>query len=400
MAEKNRDKEIREEIKRAKRAAAPRKKKPRRTLLFIPVLLLVLGAVFFAAWRNIDGMDSLRRLFTYNKVDRSEDGKVELFRFDSDRTARYAPLGKRLIAVSPTRLALLGENGEEVYSRTVNLASPAIALGNKTAAVYDVGGTEIYIVDERGLVRDARGESGNGILSATLNGSDYLALTTLKSGCRASVTVYDDGGAPVFAVNSSEHYISDARVLSDNRRLAAVSLGEADGMFASSVLFYSFDSDKAVSTATLGGATVLLMENLGDRLAVFQDDRLTFFNADGSLAGSCRYEYPYLRGYSAGGDGFVAMQLARYRSGSSARISTVDAEGTTLGAMDERREILDVSAAGRYVAVLYADSLAIYTADLTQYASLSNTGYARQVVMRPDGTALLLGASRAWLFIP
>ena len=133
---------------------------------------------------------------------------------------------------------------------------------------------------------------------------------------------------------------------------------------------------------------------------LLEDDRLTVFSADGSLSGSCRYEYPYLRGRALSNANFAVLALSRYRSGSAMRIVTVDTDGQILGRADERREILDVSAAGRYVAVLYSDSLTLYTSDMTTYATLDGTDFARQVIMREDGTAMLIGASRAWLFIP
>ena len=401
MAEKNRDNEIREEIKRAKRAQRQRKPGARRhALILLAAIAVVLGIVAFAAYSDIDSVDSLRRLFTYNKVTQDEHGKAEMFRFDNDRTAQYAALGKELLIVSTTRILLLGEEGEEVYSRTVNFSNPAVVVSGQTAAVYNVGGTELYVIGRRGLVRDMSGESGNGILSVTINASGYFALTTLKSGARAAVTAYDASGEPVFTYNSSERYVSDACVLSDNRHLAAVTLGEADGVFASTLTIYAFDSEKPVSTTTLGGSMVLVLGGVGKTLAAIEDDRLTMFNADGSLSGSYRYAYPYLRGYSLGDSDFTALLLSRYRSGSAMRVVTVGRDGETLGTLDARREILDVSAAGRYVAVLYSDSLTICTSDMQEYATLSNTDFAKRVIMRSDGTALLVSASRAWLYIP
>ncbi|MBO4915607.1 MAG: hypothetical protein J5449_10415, partial [Oscillospiraceae bacterium] len=297
-------------------------------------------------------------------------------------------------------LALVSENGDEIYSRTVNFDDPAIAVGAQTAAVYDVGGKELYVIGSKGLLRDMSGESGNGVLSVSLNASDYMAVTTLQSGCRASVTAYDASGAPVFTFRSSEHYVSDACVLSDNRHLAAVTLGEEDGIFASVVSFYSFDSEKVLSTTTLAGSVVLRLENFGGKLAVFEDNRLTVFDAEGALAGSCRYSYPYLKGRSVGGGSCLALLLSRYRSGASSRIVTVNSDGEILGTLDERREILDVSAAERYVAVLYADSLTVYTPQLEEYATLSDTGYAKKAIMCSDGSVLLLGSTRAWRYVP
>lgn len=402
MAETNdRDNEIRAEIRRAKKAQRKRPHgKARRVLIPLLVLVAVLGAVAYVTLRDVDSMDSLRRMLSYNKISPGEDGRAELFRFDSDRTASYAMLGDDLLIVSTTRILLLDKTGEELYSRTVNFANPAIATGSRTAAAYDVGGTELYLLGHRGLVRDMSGESGNGILSATLNASNYLAMTTLKTGGRAAVTAYDASGEPVFTFNSSERYVSDACVLSDNRHLAAVTLGEADGVFASSVTFYAFDNEEPGSSATLGGSMVLSLGETNKALAAVEDDRITFFGADGSLSGSYRYAYPYLRGQSLGGNGFATLLLSRYRSGSAMRVATVNQSGETLGTLDVRREILDVSAAGRYVAVLYSDSLTIYTSDMTEYATLTDTDYARHVMMRADGSAVLIGASRGWLFVP
>ena len=400
MAKQDRDNEIREEIRRAK--AAPRRERAsaRRMAVLVLMLLLVLGVVGFAAFRDAGSMDRARRRLSYNKVAKDSGGKAELFRYDSDRSAEYEMLGNNLLIVSTTRILLLGGQGDELWSQAVSFTNPAIETGGQTAAVYDVGGTELYLFGARGLVRDMSGESGNGILSVSLNASDYLALTTLKSGGRASVAAYAPSGEIVFEFNSSERYVSDAYVIDDNRHLAAVTLGEADGVFASTLTFYAFDSEKPTGSVTLGGSMVLSLRAVGDAVAALEDGRLTLFRADGSLAGSYRFAYPYLRGQSRSGADFAVLLLSRYRSGSALRLVSVDAEGEAIGSLDVRREVLDVSAAGRYAAVLYNDSLTIYTSDLSEYATLSGTDFARRVIMRTDGTALLLGASRAWLYIP
>ena len=75
-------------------------------------------------------------------------------------------------------------------------------------------------------------------------------------------------------------------------------------------------------------------------------------------------------------------------------------DGTQLGSLDVKEEILDISAAGRYLAVLYADRVVVYNPDLQVYASLTGIDQARGVLMRPDGSVLLLGAESAHLFLP
>ena len=99
-------------------------------------------------------------------------------------------------------------------------------------------------------------------------------------------------------------------------------------------------------------------------------------------------------------DGSKALLLSRYRSGSTMKLVTVSSDGTEMASLDSSQEVLSMSAAGKYIAVLYSDSLVLYTPQLQEYARLDGTEYARSVIMREDGTAVLIGSSSAWLYIP
>lgn len=48
-------------------------------------------------------------------------------------------------------------------------------------------------------------------------------------------------------------------------------------------------------------------------------------------------------------------------------------------------EVLDLSAAGRYLAVLYSNKLVIYDQKLRECAVLEDVSSARRVLMRSDG---------------
>ncbi len=78
----------------------------------------------------------------------------------------------------------------------------------------------------------------------------------------------------------------------------------------------------------------------------------------------------------------------------------MDENGEERGSLEIREEVLDLSASGRYLAALYSDRLVIYNDDLQPYASLQGTDYAKGVLMRPDGSALVLSGDSASLFLP
>ena len=297
-------------------------------------------------------------------------------------------------------MSIYSSSGSVVDSMSVKLTNPAIAVGGQTAAVYDIGGQTLHIYSASGLVRDMSGECSGNILSVSVNSSDYLALNAEKSGYKSAVTVYDASGEKTFAFNSSEHYVIDAVVMRDCKRMAAVTLGESDGIFADTVSIYSLGSDKADSVNTLTGSLLLSLDSVAGTLSCLTDESLTLFSSDGTLSGSYRYEYPYLRGSSMDGDNYAALLLSRYRSGSTLKLVTVSSDGTEMASLDSSQEVLSMSAAGKYIAVLYSDSLVLYTPQLQEYARLDGTEYARSVIMREDGTAVLIGSSSAWLYIP
>ena len=58
-----------------------------------------------------------------------------------------------------------------------------------------------------------------------------------ESGCKAAVRVYDGNGEAVFAFKSSDRFVMTAALSADSRTLAAVTMGQENGTFASYVIF-------------------------------------------------------------------------------------------------------------------------------------------------------------------
>ena len=392
----NKDGLSREDFK-TERAAPARHGMLHRLLMLAVVLAVVLGAVLAAAYWDLSNFDSLRRALSYNKSDAEQKNT---YVYDNDRTNRFALLGNRLLVVSTTRMALLNDDGTETFSQELRFSAPALKSGGKTAVIYDVGGTALYVVGEKGLVRDLSGEMEGGIVSADLNSSDMLAVITEKSGYKSAVSVYAATGEKIFAFHSSNHYMLDACVERDGKHLAVVTAGEDGGAFVSTVQRYALDQEETLSSCGLNDTLLYELGSLGGTLVAVTDSSFVAFSDDGSLSGSYDYAYPYLRGSTLGGTDFGALVLSRYRSGSAGKIVTVGVNGNALKTMETQRDVLDISAAGKYLAVLYSDELVIYTSDLERYASLEDTQYARGVRMRADGTAVLLGNREGWLFIP
>lgn len=367
-------------------------------LTFFLALVIVLGVVALAAYRDGTGFDILRRYLNYGQAEKS--GGEALYDYDASGKNRFAVLNETLVVLSDTSLRILDKSGGEVWSTTVNMASPALITGGGRAAAYDVGGTALYVLNQNGLLLELTANEKEPLISATLNDDGWLAVTAEKRGCKGCVSVYNKDLKLAFAFDSRSRFVLDGYVAGN--RLAAVTMGQENGVFVSNVVLYDLSEDAeepAASYNISGGLTVAIGEQEG-KLVTVSDTCLTCAGTNGQITAGYSYGGAYLREYDLGGDGFTVLLLNRYRSGSVGRLVTVDAEGTELGSLEVREEVLNVSAAGRYLAVLYTDRLVIYNQDLQVYASLKGTESVREALVRSDGSALLLSAESAGLFLP
>lgn len=377
------------------------KKRPhrlRRFFVFFFTLVVVLGVVLLAAWRDGTGFDAMRRYFAYGTTEGESGGKA--YQYDASANNRFAVCGDALVVLSDTALKVLDGNGTERYAVSVKMKAPALSSGGGRAVAYDVGGTQLYVVDEKGEVFTLTAQENEPFIAATLNGDGWLAVTAEKKNYKGCVSVYNQAMDLVFAFNSSSRFVTDAYVADDNATLAAVTLGQEESVFVSSIVLYNISSPDPLANYDILDGLVLQIGGQGGNLVTVSDTSLTIADRTGAVEATYDYANAYLREFDFGGDGFTALLLNRYQAGSVGRLVTVAPDGTELAALDVSEEILSLSAAGRYLAVLYADSLVIYNQDLQVYATLTGTNYAKSVLVRPDGSAVLISSEKADLFLP
>lgn len=108
----------------------------------------------------------------------------------------------------------------------------------------------------------------------------------------------------------------------------------------------------------------------------------------------------YLQGYSLNGDNYAVEVASWYKAGGSGEVLLIDERGDTACSKAISGEVLSVSAAGRYIAVLTAEALTIYTSnDLEEYAQINNNG-SKRAIIHSDGATMMIGADSTWLYVP
>ena len=374
------------------------KKKPRKWLWLTLIVLVVLGVVAAAVLWDANSFDGLRRSIIYARAEKDETGCAKLYYYENDATSRFAAIDGSLVTVAANQVRLLDERSQVLYQNSVRFLHPDLVSGGGVAVAYDIGGTALYALDSKGLrwQQETEGE----LIAVTVNPHGYVTAVYNKSGAKAAVTVWDSNGAAVFTFQSAQRFVMTAALGQDDRTLAAVTMGQEDGKFQSFLVLYHTDSDKMVATTPVDGGVAYALETLQREFCAVTEQGLYLLDSGGELKASYSYGGQFLRRCVVGDGGWAALLLSRYKSGGYASLITVDGDGNELGGCDIDGEVLDISTAGRYVAVLFSDRLTIYDKYLTEVATLPDVSEVRAVLMRADGSAVLAGASGASLYLP
>ena len=368
----------------------------RRILLLLLILAIVMAAAILSTMEDGHHFSALRRWLMYGESAQTQD----LYTYASHRGNRCVPFGDALLVVNENSIQLLQRGGLVISELSVSMTAPTISVGTKLAAVCDAGGSSVYVLDNAGLLYTHTTTDDLLCYSARVNSLDYVAVTEQKNGFKAAVTVFDRTGNIVFRFDSHDSYLSDAAVTEDGKNLIAVALDAQEGAFTSTLVVYDLATAQRTGAYPLRDGLVLDFFINDSHIATLCDKRLTVTSLSGETTLNYAYGELYLHGYTLTGSDFCTLLLGRYQSSNVCQLVSFGLDGTPLASLDLTEEVLDMSAAGDYLAVLYGDSLVIYDRALTELHRLDGTDYAGHVQMNENGTALLIAETSAWRFLP
>lgn len=372
-----------------------------RLLLFLLALVLLLAGVTAIVFRDRINVDSIKRWFNYRSLVLNDSGQADTFLYDGDLTDTFATLDGDLLVCSRNVISLYSSSGTRYVSQSVSMENPVVDTNGSLAVVYDAGGSQLYVLGQRQLVWEAEGLTS--ILSAHLNKNGQLTVVTQSGGYRGAVTVYGSDYEPIMSVNLSSAYVMDAALSDNGKTLSILTVGQEDGTFSSTLSLYTMNTTGGGDfvpdlTCSLGSNVVIATRHTSDRVWSLGNQSLDITDHRGRTY-SVNWSERYLKRYTLNGNGFAAALLGQHRAGSQAELYTVDENGV-YRTVEYNEQVLSLSAAGRYVAVLTGDRLDIYTSDLELYDSLEGTQGARTVLLLEDGSAILISAESASFYVP
>lgn len=380
-------------------------KKPNILIRLIALLVtaaLLLGALVLVVYRDRLNLDALARWFEYRNLETSESGEAAPFSHAGGKQADFAYLENGVLLTSDTGVRYYSFSGELYAEEVRSFEHPVMTHSGSCGVAYEAGGQDLFLFRgvEEAFHLSLDGEAE--LLSARVNDSGWLAVTSHGGGHRGTVTVYDssyDTARPPIQINLSA-FIVDAAVSPDCQTVAIAVMGQEGGSFQSEIRFYPVDAQEPSAVVPLGNTMVLELDYEDGLLWVLGEDQVAAVQEEGTVAGVYTLGRDYLKGCSFGGEGYALLLVGRYQAGSAEEAVILGPDGAVLAAQNLAANVLDFDAAGRYVALLTGERLDIYTSDFTPYSSLDQIQNARYISLTSSGAALLANSQQAWLYLP
>lgn len=384
-----------------------RKRRKLRIILIVVAALLVLVVLLFVLFPNLIDFDRVKRYFHYlGKRDKDGYGSIS---FDATGTTDCGTIGDCFVLATDGGVYLYDMYGEQKRMIEGAITEPRILTTADTALCYSINGHFFAMLDKDGD-RLAEGQLDGAVLDMDMSSDGYVCYSTTQSGYKTVTTVLNRSQEKMYRFNSSTQYISACAIAPGGKYLAVAGLSELNSAFSANVTLMR--TDEAVEAGADRDETFMRRVELGnrvvydmaflssERLCVIAEDAVYVIDVDGDVVSTYRPDGGYLRAYAFGGSDFAALLYSRGMSGDSYELVTIGKSGDVLGSLDWTGALRDVSACGKYFAVLSDGEAVIYTSKLSEYASFEDVGDASAVLMRKDGTLFLVRSDAAALYFP
>jgi hypothetical protein len=365
--------------------------------LCLAVLLFVIGFVTYRDRLTADtfaGVLSQLRTAFGGELEETSDA----FAYDDYMLTRFAVFQKGLALLSDSRLVLYGPSGRQTYAADCFLKEPGLAVSDRTVLAYDRGGTSLLWADAHATL-SAR-TWPDVLFHASMNPRGDTVIVSRERGSSSVVTVLNARFDEVFKWYSSNLYVLDAVLSSSGKRLCVVSAGQEGGQFLGRVLLFDTGAAAPLLRVDLPDVLPLAVRALSpDLFCVVTGSELLFYSGDGAAAGTYAFGARSLLTFDAG-DEFMAVCLGDTdRVGGRPELLTVSSNGPRASVfLDGTPDAL--SAEGRFVGLLSAGAARIYDADLTPIGQALPDEAAQYLLMRADGSALLLAQNGSRVYRP
>lgn len=362
----------------------------KRLVAVVVIFALAVLSIVFIALSSGNPLYRLRQIL--------HGGNYGTIHFDDSTSNGYANFDDGLAVGTVSGLFTYDLYNRETCTAQNSMSVPLLKTGGNIVLACDIGGSCLCAIDaDKGQVLNERLDGT--LLDADVSESGAICYALSTKTTKTLLTVLDAEQNETYHWYSETAFFNQCSVSETGSHLVGISLGQQNGAYESSAVIFETDQEEPTAILSLGNEYFLDLDFVsGSTLCAIGEDSAHFFHLNGEQTGVYDYSDTYLTHYDTQADGFIALATNKNRAGGQFTLITLDTSGKELASTLIEDEILDISTAGNYLAVLTTEKLTVYNARLKVCAQTDQISSASQVVARENGSALLISGSEAVLF--
>lgn len=264
-----------EELTLLKSEEPPEKKKKKgigKILLLMGLSVVLLGAIFCVLYfRN--------RTFTSYEI-------VNTYYFEENGVMNYETYLDHVVRYSKDGITYVNAKGEAIWSSSYQMKMPKAYVNKEYVAVVDFNGNEVYLFDEKGLVKNFT--TPYNICNAAVSAQGVVAVV-LEADEENYIYLYDKGATELVEIKSTigkNGYPMDIALSEDGKKMVASYVNMDEMEVITELAFYNFgsvgqneNSDRLVGGKKFPGSLVPEVKFLNnDTVCAFVDDGILVYD--------------------------------------------------------------------------------------------------------------------------
>jgi len=300
----------------------------RAMAVVVTVVLVLFCMGVIAVGREYITYDNLVYLMRdFDLTMRGGEKTAAVISYPRHETLRFDGYKSGIAAAGGDVLRIYDSGGILLLEESLQYTTPGMAVSDKYVLTYDLGGKEYAVFNT--LTRVIRRDTDFRIQCADISDSGAFVLVTRSNETKYVVELYNAALSHTMSVYK-DHYVLDAAIREDGKRVAIVSAVPDQTDFCCEVSLCAEGRGEPVATVSFAGLMPLDATFQPDgSFTVICDSAILFFDKDGSLVS--RYNLSGMALVDArAGKGYTALIGAENALGSENRVVVLDTQGQVL----------------------------------------------------------------------
>lgn len=373
-----------------------------KKLRYVIIAILVIFVVFaLFSYREDLTLENLRYLMKYVDVKPMSFGSPDntQINFEPDSATVTASFKEDLVVLTKTSLKIYDLSSKEILDSSHSLTSPAIAMGDRYFAVYDLGARYIAVYNSFSKLWEETMDYP--INDVAIDGEGNICISTGAKGRTSAIVAFDSRFEKIVNWESTDKYSITTDIhYDDDVYIAIGTIRSTDkGDILSELSVISKAQKGVISTLSFNSELVLkLAFNDDGNIVYLTDSALRIVTVDGRLLAEQYFKPKSLRKLDVGGE-WTVLLLNENLVGKQHSMFIFDGKGNTYMESTINSEITDLCISDKYAFLLGVEDVSVVDLDKKKVSTYDSDRSYRAVELLDeenvyliyDGLAVALG---------